>query len=132
MPDHEDGSIPIWAANISTSVGEIRGLVSQIPDMVKELKDLRANTVPMQEHIKLMNDVDKLKERDLGARSDWEDVCARVLREDGMLATIWNERAKLQGSIMLLRLFVIGLTLALTFLTILSLLHNAGVSVSVH
>lgn len=126
----DGGDIPQWAANLQASVAKIEARTDAIPDIVQELKELRANTVPMQEHVKLMNDVDILKDRDLGARSDWEDIKSRVLADKGMLPTLWEERVQLRGAITTLRVLFVILGLVVTVLTIATLFHGLGGNVS--
>lgn len=122
--------IPQWAAQLGISVAKIEARTDEIPSIIQELKDLRANTVPMQEHIKLLNDVDVLKERDLGARSDWEDMRQRVLSDKGMLPVIWDERAQMRGAIRFIQVWVGVVSFLLLLLSILVAAHNAGVHVS--
>jgi hypothetical protein len=129
MPPDE-GTIPLWAANLQASVARIEGQVAQIPDMAKELKEVRASTVPMQEHVKLLNDVEILKERDLGARSDWDEIKARVLEPKGQLQTMWDERTQFRGALTFLRITVAVMGSLLTILIILQIAHSAGLSIT--
>jgi len=131
VPPDSEATIPQWAANLQASVAKIEGQVGAIPDIVKELKELRANTVPMQEHVKLLQDVDLLKERDLGARSDWDDIKLKVLEPKGQLQTMWDERTQLRGSVALLRVMVSVIGTVLALLTIWSIVHTAGITVTV-
>ena len=111
-------------------MAKIEARTDEIPAIIQELKDLRANTVPMQEHVKLLNDVDVLKERDLSARSDWEDVRQRVLSDKGMLPVIWDERAQMRGAIRFIQVWVGIVSFLLLLLSILVAAHNAGLHVS--
>jgi len=121
----EEQSVPQWAADLRVSVAEIRGRVEQIPEINTKLEELRANTVPMTEHLKVMADVEELKRRDLGERSDWEEMKGRV-------PLLWEERAEMRGSIRTLRWAVAGLTLLSTVVGGLVALHDLGLQVSVH
>lgn len=122
--------IPQWAAQLGVAVAKIEARTDEIPDIIKELKELKANTVPMQEHVKLMNDVDTLKERDLSARSDWEDVKGRVISEKGMLATLWDERAQMRGAIRVIQLWVAIVSFVVLLLGLFVAAHNAGIHIS--
>jgi hypothetical protein len=120
----DDSTIPTWAADIRVSVAEIRGMTSQIPTIAANVEELRANTVSMQEHLKLMADVEELKERDLGARSDWTEMLDRVPK-------LWEERAELRGSLRVVRWAVAGLSLVVAMLTVVTLLHDMGLSIQI-
>lgn len=116
--------MPQWAADLRVSVAEIRGRVEQIPELGTKLEELRANTVPMTEHLKLMADVEELKRRDLGERSEWDEMKVRVPQ-------MWEERAELRGSIRTLRWGLVLVTLLATLLTGAVALHDLGLQVSV-
>lgn len=122
--------VPQWAAQLGVAVAKIEARTDEIPQIIQELKDLKANSVSMQEHVKLLNDVETLKERDLGERSDWEDIKHRVLDDKGMLATIWDERAQFRGSLLVLKVLVAILGVGVAVLTMLTLFRGLGGSVS--
>lgn len=121
----EETAIPQWAADLRVSVAKIEGRTEQIPEISRSLEELRANTVPMTEHIKLMKDVEELKERDLGARSDWEELLKRV-------PVLWEERAELRGSVRTLKWLVAALGVLLTMLSAFVALHDLGVTMTVN
>lgn len=120
----EEQTVPQWAADLRVSVAKIEGRTEQIPELTRMLEELRANTVPMQEHVKLMADVEELKVRDLSARSDWSEMLERVPK-------LWEERAELRGSIRALRWLVAGVGFLVVLLTLFTLLHDLGLGVSV-
>ena len=122
MPSDE-ATIPQWAANLQASVARIEGQVAQIPDVVKELKEVRANTVPMQEHLKLMNDVDMLKNQNLGEQSDWEEMKVRM-------PVLWERHIQTQGALRFIRAWVAAITFAVLLLGFLITVHNAGIHIS--
>jgi hypothetical protein len=124
MSAAEESSIPGWAADLRVSVAEIRGRVEQIPEISRALEELRANTVPMQEHVKLMADVEELKVRDLGARSDWSEMLDRVPK-------LWEERAEWRGSLRVVKWSMAVLSLVVALLTAITLLHDLGLSIQI-
>lgn len=95
----DDASIPQWAADLRVSVAKIESVAEvtskQLPDVLHRLEGLQANSVPMHEHLKLMNSVERLQERDLGARDTWNRMVPQV-------ETLWNERARVIGAITVL------------------------------
>lgn len=125
MPVADDASIPTWAADIRVSVAKIEGMTSQIPELGRAIEELRANTVPMSEHIKLMADVDELKERDLGQRAVWDEMVSRV-------PVLWEERTARAGERRAARRVIVGLTAAVSLLSIFTLLHDLGLSIALH
>jgi hypothetical protein len=122
MPS-EDQTIPQWASDLRVSVAKIEGKTEQIPEIGRALEELRANTVPMNEHLKLMADVEELKSRDLGERSDWEEMKMR-------LPVLWDERAQLRGSLATVKVMVAILGLVVAVLTAWNLLVQTGLSIS--
>lgn len=125
MASDTDQTIPQWASDLRVSVARIEGKTEQIPEIVRSLEELRANTVPMSEHLKLMSDVDELKKRDLSARSDWEEMLLRV-------PVLWDERSQLRGSVRAYRILVAGIGFVVVVLTAFTLVRDLGVNVSLH
>ena len=124
-----DETVPVWVADLRVSVAEIKGRVEQIPEIARELEQLRAETVPMKEHLKLMNDVEELQKRDLGARSDWEDVKSRVLDPTGPLSTLMEDRSQVRGGLRATRVVVGILSVIVLILTTITLINGLGLSV---
>lgn len=124
MAGDTDQTIPQWASDLRVSVAKIEAKTEQIPEIIRSLEELRANTVSMSEHLKLMSDVDELKKRDLSARSDWDDMLERV-------PVLWDERSQLRGSIRASRVLLAGIGLVVTVLTAVTLVHDLGVNISV-
>ena len=62
----------------------------QTQDLGAELNKLRSQVVPMSEHEHLMSRVDQLWTRDLGARSDWDEIVHRV-------PVLWDERTRFRA-----------------------------------
>ncbi len=123
MPADTDPTIPQWASDLRVSVARIEGKTEQIPDIVRNLEELRANTVPMTEHLKLMSDVEELKERDLGERSDWEEMKVRV-------PVLWDERSQLRGGLTTIKAAVAILGAVVVALTALEILSRLGAHIS--
>jgi hypothetical protein len=121
----EDPSVPQWAADLRVSVAKIEGRTEQIPEISRAIEELRASTVPMHEHLKLLNDVEVLKDRDLGQRGEWEDMVERV-------PILWDERTRRAGERRGYRVILTSLGVMVTLLTAIELLSRLGVSVSVH
>ena len=118
-----DETVPIWVADLRVSVAEIKGRVEQIPDLARALEELRANTVPMQEHLRLMADVDTLMKRDLEARSEWLEMKERV-------PALWEERAETRGSLRAMRRAGTIVSVVVLALSAFSLLHGLGLNVT--
>lgn len=127
MPPAEPGSeptIPQWAASLAVSVEGIKARTDQIPKLIEDLEKLRAAQVPIGAHLKLVGDVDTLKERDLGARTEWEEMTRRV-------PILWEERTVRAGAHAAHRLWLAVLSTIVTALTIFTLLHNLGIGFSI-
>lgn len=121
----DEASIPLWAAGIQVSIAKIEGVTSQIPALGRAIEELRANTVPMKEHLELMTRVDELWNRDLSARSEWDEVCERV-------PVLWEDRVKRAGTQRAHRWWLGALSVAVAVLTALTLFHSLGVGISFH
>jgi hypothetical protein len=118
-----EASVPVWVVNLTAEMTAIRTRVEVLPKMVTDLENLRANSVPVAEHLKLLADVDVLKERDLGARSDWEEMRVQV-------PMLWEERIKQQGARRTYRVWLGVLSVVVTVLTAFTLLHGLGIQVT--
>lgn len=68
----------------------VEKLDRQTADLGDQLDKLRDQVVPMSEHEHLMQRVDALWNRDLGARSEWEDLTRRV-------PVLWDERTRIRA-----------------------------------
>ena len=115
-------SVPNWVVDIKVSIAKIEGLTSQIPALTTAVEDLKANTVPMKEHLELMNRVEQLWNRDLSARSEWEEMTRRV-------PTLWEDRVQGMGTRRGYRVALTILSVVVTILTVLTLLRSLGVNV---
>lgn len=125
MAPGDEQVVPQWAADLRVSVAKIEGRTEQIPDLVRRMEELRANTVPLNEHTQLMERVDQLWSRDLGARSDWEEVTQRV-------PMLWEERGQRQAIHRTYRLWLSGLSILVTALTAFVLLRDLGFSINLN
>jgi hypothetical protein len=130
-PGDGEATIPQWAANLQASVARIEGQVGQIPDIIKELKEVSAKAVTRDDHIRLLAEVEILKERDLGQRSDWEDMKTKVLDPKGQLQTMWEERSQIKGSIATWRFLAVASGLVFGVITLFATLHSLGVSIRI-
>lgn len=117
--------VPGWAVSLRVLVAEIKITTAQIPTIVHALEELRANTVPMHEHLKLMNDVEELQRRDLGERSEWEEMKTRV-------PVLWEERAEMRGSLRALKVAMAVGAAIVSILTVITLFRELGFSISLH
>lgn len=127
--EDQSGSVPAWTAELMADMrvlqSELRGLAAQIPSITQKLEGM----VPMHEHLKILSDVEELQRRDLGARSDWEEIRRRVLEEKGMLETLWDDRAQGRGAMRFTRVLVYVLGVMVTLLTLFVLIRDLGASV---
>jgi len=115
-------SVPNWVVDIKVSIAKIEGLTSQIPALTTAVEDLKANTVPMKEHLELMNRVEQLWNRDLSARNEWEEMTRRV-------PILWEDRVQGVGARRGYRVTLTVLSVVVTILTVLTLLRGLGVNV---
>ena len=122
-PGSEEAMIPKWASDLAVGVAEIKGKTDQIPGIVQELKEVKATMVPRSEHLKLLQDVENLKERDLSARGNWEEMVHRV-------PILWDERTQQRGAMAFLRVMVAVLGAIVVALTAWTLAHNAGIRIT--
>lgn len=124
-PGSEEALIPKWAADLAVGVAEIKGMTGQIPGIVQELKEVKANQVPLNAHLELRQKVEELVERDLSARTQWNEITAQV-------PVLWDERAQIKGALRFWRGAVFVLGAAFTMLSLFVLVHNTGATVSFH
>lgn len=117
-----EASIPQWAANLAVSVARIEGDVKQIPTIASELEKLRANTVPMSEHLNLMNRVDVLWNQNVGQQGQWDTVVKQNTE-------LWDNWLKVQGQRTAYRIWLGALSAMTAVLGLVDILSRLGISV---
>ena len=118
-------AVPRWAFDLAVGVEGIKGKTDQIPGLVLEIKELRAQAVPMSAHLELRADVEKLMEQNIGAQSTWNEMVERVPR-------LWDDRIKQEGRQQAHRAWLLALTAVVAVLTGLVALQSLGLTVAVH
>lgn len=124
-PDLGSDAIPKWASDLAVSVAKIEARTDEIPRIVVELKELKATTVPMHEHLKLLKDVEELKDRDVGSRSDWEEMRRQV-------PVLWSAYEQQQGKRALVLDWRMAIMLLIAIIGTVATLRSAGVYVGIH
>jgi|SRR5215467_14651654 len=120
----DEGTVPTWVVTLRETMARIDERTNQIPTIAGELAILRETTVPADDYRILAEKVDKLWERDLKGRGDWEEIVPRV-------QTLWGERSERAGAVRAHGYWLVGLSVIVSVLTIATLLHSLGFNVTV-
>lgn len=119
----DDGSVPVWAANLQATVARIEARTDAIPAIQKKVEELGATMVPMNEHLSLMERVNTL----------WDTVNANNPTFQALVPEhriLMSEREQIRGAVTFLRIWA-GLTsAALVIVTLLAALHTIGFTVT--
>jgi hypothetical protein len=116
--------VPFWALPLVQQVAEIRALVAAIPKLERELDTLRGETVPMVEHVRLLQQVSELRDLSREVMPQWSE---RRPRLDAM----WDERTEMKGTMRAFRWALAGLGGLNALLATLWIAYQAGIRVHV-